>query len=104
MKDQIDPTEELARDIYDSAFVSEAVSLSLAIDLAEKGYRKQSEGEWIVDAWIGEKYITIPYQKHEHTGAYCSLCKSPALLDGAEFDVASNYCPNCGAKMKGGAE
>ena len=70
----------------------------------EKGWCKQSEGEWIVDAWNGEKYITIPYQKHEHTGAYCSLCKSPALLDGAEFGVASNYCPNCGAKMKGGAE
>ena len=58
-------------------------------------------GEWIVDAWDGEKDITIPYQKHEHTDPYCSICKSHALLDGAEFGVASNYCPNCGAKMDG---
>lgn len=75
-------------------------------NLSKMGYRKQSEGEWIVDAWDNEKeeWVTIPYNKHLHADAYCSLCKAPALLDGAEYGVASNFCPNCGAKMKGGSE
>ena len=53
--------------------------------LAELNYRKQSEGEWI---WTEngeadcEKYWV------------CSVCK--------EHDfVKTEYCPNCGAKMKG---
>ena len=74
--------------------------------LYDIGYRKQSEGEWLVDAWDNEKeeWVTIPYNKHLHADAFCSLCKEHALLDGKEYGVASNYCPNCGAKMKGGAE
>lgn len=55
--------------------------------LVNKGYRKQNEGEWI---WVEngeadcEKYWV------------CSVCK--------EHDfVKSKFCPNCGAKMKGGA-
>ena len=71
------------------------------VEMLDKGYRKQGEGEWVVDAWDGEKFITIPYVKHEHTDPYCSLCKKSALLDGAEYGMASNFCPNCGAKMKG---
>lgn len=59
-------------------------------------------GEWLVSAWDGEKEITIPYQEHEHIDPYCSICQSQALLDGEELGVASNYCPNCGAKMDGG--
>lgn len=57
MKEQIDQSEELARDIYDSAFVSEAVSLSLAIELAEKGYRKQSE---VIDEFVKRLLNAFP--------------------------------------------
>lgn len=50
------------------------------------GYRKQSEGEWKTNKiqwqFVGEYY-------------YCSNC------DGRSF-VKHHYCPNCGAKMKGG--
>ena len=42
------------------------------------GYRKQSEGEWIGD-WDYE----------------CSVCHE-------YHDFKTNFCPNCGAKMKGG--
>ena len=75
-----------------------------AVEIYNAGYRKQSEGEWLVNAWSekSQKWIVIPYIKHQHIDPFCSLCKSHALLDGAEFGVASNYCPNCGAKMKGG--
>ena len=99
--------EEMANDLYENRPYRE-LWLEDAQDIAEvlykAGYRKQSEGEWLVSAWDNEKqeFIEIPYIKHEHTGAYCSLCRTDALLDGAEFGVASNYCPHCGAKMKGG--
>ena len=81
-----------------------AIKWRAEITKALENYFKQSEGEWIVDAWDNQKeeWVTIPYNKHLHADAYCSLCKNPALLDGAEYGVASNYCPNCGARMSGG--
>ena len=70
-----------------------------ARDLSNKlynaGYRKQSEGEWIKinpnNSLIGEYY--------------CSCCNSVIdIADGKEtpLDREMYYCPNCGAKMKGG--
>ena len=59
----------------------------IAKHLYEKGYRKQTEGEWLTK---GELFM-------EH---YCSMC-------GYSVDYLyqkTPYCPNCGAKMKGGAE
>lgn len=48
--------------------------------------------------------------EHETWGKMqCSVCKKEALLEKANGDigqiflyVTSSYCPNCGAKMKGG--
>ena len=44
-------------------------------------YRKQSEGEW----------------KNGITGCICCVC-------GEQEQRKFKFCPNCGAKMKGGAE
>ncbi len=55
--------------------------------LYKAGYRKQSEGEWIK-----------PTMYSEHICSYCG--KSPKIF----FGLLSPYCPNCGAKMKGGVE
>lgn len=51
--------------------------------LVNKGYRKQSEGEWGFDgmSWT------------------CSECNEYATKG-----IRTSFCPNCGAKMKGGAE
>ena len=58
----------------------------VAKDLYNAGYRKQSEGEWI---------------RYPHgSGIYCSICKHKRRYR----DINDAYCPNCGAKMKGGAE
>ena len=55
--------------------------------LYNEGYRKQSEGEW-----QGNGYLQN-----------CSKCGNVV-----NFNEVSkwlyNFCPNCGAKMKGGAE
>lgn len=59
--------------------------------LCDEGYRKQSEGEWIFE--------------HEFYGKmFCSNCKEEALVNECSEYVDSDFCPNCGAKMKGGAE
>lgn len=54
--------------------------------LYNAGYRKQSEGEWI------DVEDTLLYRYK------CSLCGEIKL------GKMTNFCPNCGAKMKGGAE
>ena len=48
--------------------------------MVAKGYRKQSEGEW----------------KNGVTGYICSVCGNQ------EATNRYSFCPNCGAKMKGG--
>ena len=61
--------------------------------ITTKGYRKQSEGEW--EKFEGERFI-------------CSNCAKVFGLGSTAtiHDVKRvwKYCPNCGAKMKGGAE
>jgi rubrerythrin len=68
---------------YDSVAIAHAEALYNA------GYRKQSEGEW-------EKRTYIIFDS-EKIGYHCSECNTT-------WDTPTNYCPNCGAKMKGGAE
>ena len=51
--------------------------------IINNGYRKQSEGEW--------KRVSDKYPRY-----VCTVCNH--LYNNAGY----NYCPNCGAKMKGG--
>lgn len=65
-----------------------------AESLYKANYRKQSKGEWIQHQ---------PY--HQTDDFYCSLCGAIAPVDCLKEDFyESNFCPNCGASMKGGAE
>ena len=60
--------------------VSDAV-----VAIHNAGYRKQSEGKW-----------KKPSRYSEHI---CTICKkSPCQY----FGMLPPFCPNCGAKMKGG--
>lgn len=66
-----------------------------AEEIYNAGYRKQSEGEWRSELvkrcdWKGKKHDH--YQPNS-----CSLCHEAVLK-------RTPFCPNCGAKMKGGAE
>ena len=80
--------EEIAEGIFQNCncglFFSEAEKIARFV-IEEQGYRKQSEGEWIIKK--GGYYQRL----------VCSVCGKLSI---ATFD----YCPNCGAHMKGGAE
>ena len=56
-----------------------------AMKLYEDGYRKQIEG-----IWEKRKFIIFDSEK---IGYRCSECKTT-------WDVPTNFCPYCGAKMK----
>lgn len=89
MKEQI---EEMAKALMNSINEKQGhISMrALAEALYNAGYRKQKEGEWKYD---------------EDCDCFvCSVCVNSALNNYRGLSVNSNFCPNCGAKMKGGAE
>jgi NADH pyrophosphatase NudC (nudix superfamily) len=62
--------------------------------LQQEGYHKQSEGEWIEadtidDGWTQYRCNGCGWNTGSYYKEKCDLHR---------------YCPNCGAKMKGGAE
>ena len=86
---QIEEMAKVIDDIAHNAYIENyddavADSDKIAKALYNAGYRKQSEGEWESFPSLGNKYR-------------CSHCK-------AKVESRTNFCPNCGAHMKGGAE
>lgn len=66
----------------------------LADRLIEKGYRKQSEGEW-----VETDYKTVEHGFVERRGKawLCTNCRHASK----ELNPNMKFCPSCGAKMKG---
>ena len=73
-------------------------SVGIAEKLYNAGYRKQSEGEWVQGNDLPKDIKFIPLS----SGLYCSNCLSEAYWDSDYGHQKFDYCPNCGAKMKGG--
>lgn len=93
MNEQIEKQiEKLADAIYTNCpacLLTEEAEMIARFVVEEQGYRKQSVGEW---SWIADD------------SPMCNIC-------GNVFDTNDNadaglwkFCPNCGVKMKGGAE
>lgn len=64
-----------------------------AVNAYDYGYCKQIEGEWINDN--GKSLYK------------CSVCGHTCPYDAQGDDISywtCKFCPNCGARMKGGAE
>ena len=77
-----------------------------AENLYAAGYRKQSEGEWIVtDADSGSFGEYAPFIEFK-----CPKCESGYGIESGQYDwqygepIPWVACPLCGAHMKGGAE
>lgn len=72
---------------------------SLMYDGDCKLFKEHSEGEW--------KQTEEPMGWHDVDCVECSVCgESWVMNDNLDFDLIVeywHYCPNCGAKMKGGA-
>lgn len=89
--------EEMARHIPARIFVYDVSENTANLDelhreivachLYRAGYRKQSEGEWV------EKNVFFAIYK-------CSICGAENLYKDGHAAL-SNFCPTCGAKMKG---
>ena len=68
-----------------------SVDMETALGMAIEALSAERTGEWI--------------DKGEY--AECSMCgaHSGTQFDGVEpIPLKTNYCPNCGARMKGGVE
>ena len=57
--------------------------------LYNAGYRKHINGVWERRTWLFLNIVKDGYR--------CSECNTT-------WDTPTKFCPNCGAKMKGGAE
>ena len=86
---QIEDIDELETVLYEANHKRSVLDYRwLATEAYNAGYRKQSEGEWIEHGnWAG----SIEYK--------CTACEETTFH--AQYYA---FCPNCGAKMKGGAE
>ena len=65
-----------------------------AVDVYNAGYRKYSEGEWV--------YNTDDFTPKQR----CTVCgyNKPIVAGESVIQEPKHFCPNCGAKMKGGEE
>ena len=89
-KQSIDYLKDLWNEVYNED--SDGYNYAEAIDMAIEALQAEAaQGEWIEEGEYAE----------------CSMCgaHSGTQFDGVEpIPLKTNYCPNCGAKMKGGVE
>lgn len=87
--------EEMASDLENHTCMSGFQAVIASSTLYILGYRKQSEGEW----------HTVVDNKTDIV-TECSACKKQFwFMKKGQLNIdRMPYCPNCGAKMKGGAE
>ena len=88
--------EEMRKDlveIFDEEYEKRRIITAdfTAIKMTGKGYRKQSEGEW------KDNHCTNCGMTPIGEETWTAHGKTPP-----KFELCMDYCPNCGAKMKGG--
>lgn len=96
MKEQIEEMRKDLIEIFDEEYEKRRLITPdfTAEKMTAKGYRKQKEGEWIVTYEYNE------YRMYKEAKITCSVCGHKPKYEGYLSDM--NFCPSCGAKMKGG--
>lgn len=74
------------------------LAYDIAVALVNEGYKKQSEGVWFFTEY---EYFTCSVCLKSHFNFCDSSAEARRKLTDGEYYP---YCPECGAKMKGGAE
>lgn len=72
-------------------------------EAAEREYKKP-QGEWVaVDSYSAFGGSEETWLAHGNPIAmyYCSNCKNQAYANDMGEDILSNFCPHCGADMRG---
>ena len=96
--------KEAIRAAADALEASQKALDECAKQLADMAAKLPKEGEWIIrdyDMNTYEEFERSATDKDDGKDAVCSVCGYHALMNGHEDSVHSNYCPNCGARMKG---
>lgn len=86
--------EEMALDIWQTGGIDLEIAGAMAIDLYEQDYRKVEQGEWKVRG-LPTNMRRLCEITHKVTCTKCGF--DTEMLQGMRY----NYCPHCGAKMKG---
>ena len=86
--------EEIAEDLWRNTLIhSDELCEEVAEYLYNAGYRKQNEVEWVV---ISKRGLNSKRNRRINYETYtCAVCGR------SNGKYKANYCPNCGAKMKG---
>jgi rubrerythrin len=94
MMDREKRIEQMAKELKDSLPITDTGCAMIATILVDDfGYQKQSEGHFI---------LFKPRRENRNATYRCSVCGK--LCSSYYNDVGWwNFCPNCGAHMKGGA-
>lgn len=88
MHEQIEEMRKDLVEIFDEEYEKRRIITAnfTAIKMTAKGYRKQIEGEWEIVLGSNGKEKMV-----------CTKCRH-----GQDLHSTFTYCPNCGARMKGG--
>ena len=93
-KEQNEEKHELSESIYMSGYgLLRKDCDDIAEQLYSEGYRKQIKGFWSVAKVYNEYLMSYEIK------TVCGLCGHTLGYEGCV--LKTNYCPNCGAKMKG---
>lgn len=98
-----------AADVVEKEKYDRLLENSLIVSAALQEYQKADAVEVKRGEWIDG--LDVPKEERErhpyvylHGEKHCSVCFKEAYFDTDYGQQLFDYCPNCGAKMDGGAE
>jgi len=85
---QIEEMASIINGSLECEYYPEPLYIPSATELYNAGYRKQSEGEWMVEAYKGDEIVAIPYSKQDN---YHGIGKADfiEILEKSEAPIAA---------------